>query len=278
MRSETLCFCGSGRPHADCHPELHPDSLVAELYRLMQAVDEEIVGQKRQKLLSSPCGPGCCECCSRCFCVSETEFALILHHLIRNPPPERLQAVIDKSHHQWELLREHSPKIAEKLGGVVALKELMRLGDLSLPFPCVFLDKSGRCSIYPVRPLQCRLHGEAYANFLLGTGGRPCSKIPGGMVPAETDCNNPPDGSIDCMNPEDFVDLTDYSSRLLGFILLRKDSLLLIRRPAPLFYYFHMVFGDQEPGAEVDEPLFCKDMLRQSEEEYLERLATTIGR
>lgn len=77
------------------------------------------------------CRTGCSHCCYQAVAVSKFEAQLIANHI--NEPPQRCND--DPSHYLFGNAGQ------EKYAGV----------------PCSFL-KAGRCSIYPVRPMACKLH------------------------------------------------------------------------------------------------------------------------
>lgn len=136
-----LCFCGSGKPHSECHAQIHPNSLVAELYKTQSVWNSGTQSRKQ-------------ECCSRCLCVSEIEFVQILDYL-NHTCPDELQTAIQTSKQQMNILRKQAPELARLFEGTVPLHELIRPNGRHLPFPCIFWENNS-CSIYPVRPLICR--------------------------------------------------------------------------------------------------------------------------
>lgn len=253
-----FCFCGSGKPHADCHDHIHEKSFVAGLYRLQRELDEEIEKQTRDKNLDLPCGTGCGECCSRCFCVSETEFAQIFDAMARHWPKDEIADVFKKSEEQWTMLKTQVPSVAQKLRGPVTLKELFGLDQIELPFPCIFLDENSRCRIYELRPLICRVYGVAYSHFLFYK--KPCSRIPAVYS-----------------NADEFVDLTKYEEKIDHYIFLKYEDKIIIRRPVPLFYYFHLLYAEKSSVLENLKIDFCNRLLEREEMEYIQTLVENSG-
>lgn len=253
MKEELLCFCGSGKPKAACHGSINENSIVAGLYKLQHRLDEDIEREIRENNLSVPCRKGCCECCSQCFCVSETEFVQVLDYLLTNWTEDNILQTIRKSKSQWDTLNAHYPSCAQKLKGAVLLKDLLQLDKLSLPFPCIFLDENGCCLIYEVRPLACRIYGVGYPN--LREDHKPCAKIPNVFSA-----------------PDKFVNLTKYEEELYHFLFFKYKDEIIIRRPAPLFYFFNLVFQDIGIIGRITETDLYHDMIRCDERMYLERL------
>ncbi len=188
----------------------------------------------------------CGGCRRQCFCISETEFALIFDYLTRNISEKDVLEIISRAKAQWEKLKTHCPAVAEMLEGIVTLEELLKTDKITLPFSCVFYSESdGGCLIYEVRPLICRAYGIGLFEKTVPDCGR------AGRLP-------------------------DFYRRILSFLFLgnAKGGCVIIRRPAPLFYYFNMIFKNTESG-KVPEIEFCRDLLCLSEEEYVKKLVET---
>ncbi len=146
MNDGELCFCGSGRPHAECHGHINKNSIAARLYRIQNEIG------------NGPESEICGEWCSRCLCVSETEFVQILDYLINNWPKEKILEIIKKSKKQMDRLKKERPETAKKIKDAIPLNELFNLDKTALPFSCVFCDcENRRCEIENVRPLKCRV-------------------------------------------------------------------------------------------------------------------------
>ncbi|SHH91357.1 SEC-C motif-containing protein [Sporobacter termitidis DSM 10068] len=59
----------------------------------------------------------------------------------------------------------------------------------------------------------------------------------------------------------------------IDFVLLRYKDGVLVRRPAPLFYYFTLIFRDGVLPDNIPDAPFYRDMLTLSEADYIEKLA-----
>lgn len=87
---------------------------------------------------TTTCRKRCTHCCFWPFVVSVLEGAAIFEWLHK--------------HHKWvPSLRDHVKSVADKVTGLAC--QTWTCSNI----PCPFLDRSGMCSIYPVRPLSCHL-------------------------------------------------------------------------------------------------------------------------
>lgn len=239
--------------------QVHERSFVAGLCRLQRELDREIENQTREKHLRPPCGPGCGDCCSRCFCVSETEFALLFGTMVREWPRDGIAAVFAKAEEQWAALNARMPSVAQTLRSPVPLKEMFALNSVTLPFPCLFLDEGDRCRVYAHRPLVCRTYGVAYVGGLFYQ--KPCGKIPAVFS-----------------SPAEFVDLTAYRRRFRRFLFLKCGGQTIVRRPAPLFYYFHLLYAHKNAVPDRLDVDFCRRLSELEESEYIRTLVESGGR
>lgn len=228
--------------------------MAARLRRVQRKIDAEIETGKQEKNISVPCKEGCCECCSRCFCVSEAEFFLVLDHILNHWTQEEIIRIIERSKTQWEMLTVRDPACARKLEGEILLKELFTLHNTALPFPCLFLSGEGSCLIYEVRPLICRMHGIAYAGPF--PDEEPCSKRPGA-----------------CAAPEQYLSLAPLAEDIYSFTFLPFGEQVVIRRPMPLFYFFRLVLGDGDMLGSISEADCYRNLFELSEKEYIRSLA-----
>jgi Fe-S-cluster containining protein len=151
--------------------------------------------------------------------VSETEFVLILDDLLRRLPAESCREIARRAKEFKRTLETEESEAAEKINGVVSLRDIFMLGRTLLPFECV-LYKDGICRTPGVRPLACR----------------------GLDIPPE-------------------------------FLFLKTGEGVLFRRPLPLFYWFSLVFSDEELFGRLRDTPFYRDLLSLREAEYIERLA-----
>ena len=134
MHNNEVCFCGSGKKQKKCHPDIAPQSAMANLYDIFHKIEEET----KEIANHVPCKKGCSDCCTNHFEVSYIEFLTILDHL-------RIKAGGDLV----EQFRENA-KIALTSGQC----------------RCLFVDDTnGLCQIYEVRPIVCRIYGNYTESF-----------------------------------------------------------------------------------------------------------------
>lgn len=110
---------------------------------LMKLIDEAIATTNQDKIFGiageiskatasqTPCKNGCSHCCYMGVMITDFEARKIADHTNRQS--------VKQSNNLQQILDGFS---VEKYAGV----------------PCVFLGDKGECTIYPVRPLACRLH------------------------------------------------------------------------------------------------------------------------
>lgn len=124
-----------------------------DLYVLLDQVIAAVKASYPGSLCQAGCS-GCCESHVAVFDASETEWQLIAEHLGTWPEAE-VAALADRFD------REHAPQVrAYKLLG--AVRHFEPVADRYFeghPYRCPFLVE-GRCSIYAVRPLACRMYGH----------------------------------------------------------------------------------------------------------------------
>lgn len=222
---------------------INEKSMASRLIRTQDSMD-------REKHCACSCDKCCGGCQNRCLCVSETEFALILNYIRENFSFEEQKRLIKTAGLHLDLLKAFSAELSEKLEGKISLGELLYMDRYKLPFPCLFFNEQDlSCSIYKVRPLICRAYGLCRSE---------------GTNPREGD------GIFDALTEGDF------SGGLVSFLFLKTPRGIIIRRPAPLFYYFSLIFG-RSGYSELPEVDFCHDLLFLDEEEYKSKLITVLG-
>lgn len=177
------------------------------------------LAQRLKEVWEAADGDAPCGCCSRCMCVSETEFACVLEYLLDSLPKEKILEIIRKAKAQLTQLERENPEIFARLKGEVRLRDLLRLDKETLPFDCLFLE-NGKCAIEPARPLKCR----------------------------------------------------DAEGSFYGFMLLRRGDTVIIRRPAPMFYYFSLVFKDENELDTIRDADFFRGITELGERAYIDRL------
>ena len=149
----------------DCGPRLR--DLLAQATRLLRIgkltragrgnriieIAEAINGELKPR---TACAKGCSHCCHMATAISGHEARIIGRYTGRAPANLGRANVIDDG------VQDH---LVESFTGV----------------PCTFLDAAGRCSIYVVRPIACRLHhtlNDTEANCRIEPGVRPAPTVP----------------------------------------------------------------------------------------------------
>ncbi len=231
--------------------KINEESMAARLIKAQRDIDAlKPQRSENRRQQEKSCGG----CSGRCFCVSEAEYALILDYLTRNLSEDEVFGIISKARAQWESVQTHCPAVAEMLEGIITLEELLKMDEITLPFPCVFYSEGdGGCLVYEVRPLVCRAYG-------IGCLEETERGIFGKMFSGRVSSGCPP----------------DFYKKLLSFLFFgnAKGGCVIIRRPAPLFYYFNIVFRNTDPG-QLPEIEFCRDLLYLSEKDYINKLVET---
>jgi Fe-S-cluster containining protein len=144
------CFCGSGKKQKRCHPDVYEKSVFAGLLKVINAVENE-----RAAAGSPKCCYGCNDCCADYFNISVTEFFAILRHL-KIGGSDIAQYV--------RMARIRTEGIVMPDG----IDDRFRVPNWPI---CIFVnDTDGKCEVYSVRPLLCRLYGNA-------AGITDCAKI-----------------------------------------------------------------------------------------------------
>lgn len=107
----------------------------------------------------SPCQAGCSHCCEEIlFRVSDGEWEAIARHLEATLPreaQERLRALVA------EVYGSYMPQLEALAEGWSTQERGNASSSIEgMPTRCLFLDATGCCGIYPVRPLVCRAYGH----------------------------------------------------------------------------------------------------------------------
>lgn len=166
MGRNDLCFCGSGLKQKRCHPDIHEDSVAARLIKLYHRIDKDIAQFQQGKEEQVICRKGCSGCCSDVILTTNIEFDMIVREL-RKWEQGQLTILYAKVRHAWETFVQTHPGEAEHYSkaqennGILFSDVDMAMEAVRLPLPCPFLFDN-TCSIYPVRPLICRLHGVTH--------------------------------------------------------------------------------------------------------------------
>jgi Fe-S-cluster containining protein len=119
-----------------------------------------------------PCKAGCSHCCEEIlFRVSEPEWRAIARHLDATLSNEAKEDVKERVRDVYEFHRTQLEALAA-FWGRSAFGEAGAPHE-GLPVRCAFLDESGRCGVYEVRPVVCR----AYGSFGVTLGQQPTMLI-----------------------------------------------------------------------------------------------------
>lgn len=104
------------------------------------------------------CRSGCSACCRGLFDISLLE-AFCLRQELEGLPPAIRERVQDRARRQVECLRRHWPNWRPPflLNGMA--EDDWQTVAADSDDPCVLLDEEGRCLLYDLRPMTCRLHG-----------------------------------------------------------------------------------------------------------------------
>lgn len=162
LEHEQECCCGSGLNPLHCHPDLYPESIVANAWRKYRALDDVIMREQMKHNVTSICEPGCNECCRDYFYISPVEHYTIKHYIV-NTNIDLFNESVTKAKTQYHQLKMQHPNEYHKLEKV----NEQTLDDdhehLKKYARCPLIDRdTGKCSAYPVRPIVCRLHGTSF--------------------------------------------------------------------------------------------------------------------
>jgi len=154
------------------------------------------------------CVNGCTACCGHWVeDVYSFEAEMVAAH-VRTRHPLRVAEIVEKCGEDVRLIRQLDRRIAVRLaeeawqlqrtGEEIDPVDLLLAGFYQYRRPCPLLDGNGRCSIYPVRPLTCRI----YLSF---------------SAPSHCDPNYINDADV----PTYLLDLEEEASRLLDALHFR---------------------------------------------------------
>ncbi len=136
-----------------------PD-LVKDVFHLMDELTEEYLEQNE-----ITCHCGCSYCCKQLVCCSTLEMQLIVEYIKSRPKPTR-RAIKQRAKKEAlafnRFYQNNKADILMSSGSIFAMAGIERWEDGGLALrkayhgrDCPFLNKS-LCSIYPVRPVDCR--------------------------------------------------------------------------------------------------------------------------
>lgn len=104
----------------------------------MHTLVAEELAASREDMAVIACGPGCPRCCTLNVSVLEPEARVIAHRLSLLPPEQQ---------------QEFGERVRDKARTVRWMEDRERVWR---GISCPFLDESGSCAFYEVRPLLCR--------------------------------------------------------------------------------------------------------------------------
>jgi Fe-S-cluster containining protein len=129
-------------------PSLSGKALISEIYRVQDRLNLEY-----RKGNAVACGAKCAYCCRQLVCCTTLEMELIVDHLRAIPRPRRREIVRVAKKKAIDFYTKNSGWMNNALKWEDVAGMLRRKLHL---VPCIFL-KNGNCSIYPVRPVDCRI-------------------------------------------------------------------------------------------------------------------------
>lgn len=142
------------------------------LVRLYRRLDDAIA-LAANSTMSLACAPGCSYCCHLSVQVSALEVIAIAHYVAKEFQPSKIREVISRA-----------TRNAAELKG---LNELQRLAANQ---SCAFLHQS-KCSIYPVRPSECRKYHSEDVQVCIETYEQPQNNgIPAAYCSQVVDAGN----------------------------------------------------------------------------------------
>jgi Fe-S-cluster containining protein len=134
---------------------------LTEMLSLYADLDEQIERKTKENKVKPFCSKRCCLCCDEYFYVSKLEYFVIKHYLLSNGC--ELDSLIQRSKQQCRELHDIHPDEFDSL--LNEQTDPFGCGDdrnIKSFMSCIFL-KDKKCSIYPVRPIICRLYGISYS-------------------------------------------------------------------------------------------------------------------
>jgi len=144
---------------ASCRDEAFRKGFL-EIARLYDLYQEEVLAGSQ---LTATCSKGCSWCCSHWVDdVYSFEAELVADYIEKNFP-ERIPDIkryLEEDRAQLDYLEKMlQEKIAaDHVGEDLDRRDLLLSCFYILNRPCILLDVEGACSVYPVRPLTCRIY------------------------------------------------------------------------------------------------------------------------
>ncbi len=148
---------------------LKSDSCLTPEFRVLFSSYLDLFDQYQTTILEHnqmtvTCGSGCSCCCNHWVeDVNSFEAAIICDYIEKNFP-ERIAAIIktcEKDLKQLEHLEKtmlSHPEVSRTPDDQLDQIDLLLAVFYQFKRPCPLLDNNGRCSVYPVRPITCRIY------------------------------------------------------------------------------------------------------------------------
>ncbi|MEN8201075.1 MAG: YkgJ family cysteine cluster protein [Bacteroidota bacterium] len=129
--------------HQYLEKEISPSTLSSGIEQLYQGVNdllEAFLNRSAAEGKASECKKGCSWCCHQMVYAVTHEFLYISHFVQNNLSREKGQRILEKAR----------DKVMQTMNKSMKEQALLKI-------PCPFLDL-GKCSIYQVRPMACRIY------------------------------------------------------------------------------------------------------------------------
>ncbi|MEG2372443.1 MAG: YkgJ family cysteine cluster protein [Hydrogenoanaerobacterium sp.] len=149
-----------GDMNAQVHKQNYDSRLLENVMLAYENIDREIELQQKENRIKFFCYKGCSACCDEYFYVSKGEYLAINQYLSEHGITAE---TIEKAAEQKHRLKEVYSEEYNKLNSTTFKANGFDDNQISKGFAqCIFL-KDGACSIYPVRPIICRLYGISHS-------------------------------------------------------------------------------------------------------------------
>lgn len=195
-----------------------------EMLSFFKELDELVEKKKSEKRVKFVCKKGCYDCCSDYFYISKLEYFMIRQHLVSTGI--NIEAIIKKCKLLCQKLSETSiDEFNKLLDEEATINNSFDDTAIRTFLPCVLLENT-QCSVYPVRPIICRLYGISYSYVNCDKVLKKCLKL--------FSSNKLSDKLI----LKRMIDLP-YGEPLCGIdYIAANNQYLHISRPFPLFWWF----------------------------------------
>lgn len=146
---------------------INEESVVGKTIKLYQKIDNDIDIKHTRR-----CPPKCNVCCADYFYISFAELLTIYFWVQEHKKQHRLvkESYIPISINMFQQIEQLAPKEYQYLTHInMRLKEHFTFQSKSPSYeiftiPCCFQNDNGKCSIYTVRPMTCRIFGYCKQN------------------------------------------------------------------------------------------------------------------